>query len=555
MNLKRLGTQKITLKIPNRPWSESHGVYSGSIGASALYLGLFFASESKNVLIIGSGGGFVPELFLRNIPEDSQITLVDAKLPDSGSGSPFDYQNNFQPTGFKSRNFEYIQSLSEDFLEYCKLEEIYYGFIFIDGDHSESGFTKDLRSSLEIVTKNGLILFHDSKQKSISKVANQILDNWVQLSVGTGVGIYVSTSGKEKTNIANTYVNEETLKSLLKSSYANRWNYLATETFKDRFKEYLNYIEEFIDMSKIQKIMEIGGNPSPIIVELMNKYPRLSFSSVEPYISPIAEKAYEVARNRGLRISTSISTEISQDLIFFLGIDLSVCETFEKFRSDILKLRQNFLNASFVILECPDYEPSNWLIQIFAEDLDQVSSCDFSFKDVSGVSLDGFTLNRHLYIYKKKFNISKNLTERQVELIQKYALFFNMSGTPIPEVNLTDNLNGDTYQTAKNFNCWPVERNTNSGQIFTWLRPLQVINFPHGAKTLKFDLYSEHESRKYRSMGFSVEVYPRELVIRKSIFSHFFNRLKLEYFVPKILDKESTDIRQLSFAVTGYRFE
>jgi hypothetical protein len=555
MNLKRLGTQKITLKIPNRPWSESHGVYSGSIGASALYLGLFFASESKNVLIIGSGGGFVPELFLRNIPEDSQITLVDAKLPDSGSGSPFDYQNNVQLTGFKSRNFEYIQSLSEDFLEYCKLEEIYYDFIFIDGDHSESGFTKDLRSSLEIVTKNGLILFHDSKQKSISKVANQILDNWVQLSVGTGVGIYVSTSGKEKTNITNANVNEETLKSLLKSSYANRWNYLATETFKDRFKEYLEYIEEFIDMSKIQKIMEIGGNPSPIIVELMNKYPRLSFSSVEPYISPIAEKAYEVARNRGLRISTSISTEISQDLIFFLGIDLSVCETFEKFRSDILKLRQNFLNASFVILECPDYEPSNWLIQIFAEDLDQVSSCDFNFKDVSGVSLDGFTLNRHLYIYKKKFNISKNLTERQVELIQKYALFFNMSGTPIPEVNLTDNLNGDTYQTAKNFNCWPVERNTNSGQIFTWLRPLQVINFPHGAKTLKFDLYSEHESRKYRSMGFSVEVYPRELVIRKSIFSHFFSRLKLEYFVPKILDKESTDIRQLSFAVTGYRFE
>jgi hypothetical protein len=555
MNQKPLGTRKITLKIPNRPWSESHGVYSGSIGASALYLGLYFASESKNVLIIGSGGGFVPELFLRNIPEDSQITLVDAKLPDSGSGSPFDYQNNVQPAGFKSKNFEYIQSLSEDFLEYCKLEEIYYGFIFIDGDHSESGFTKDLRGSLEIVTKNGLILFHDSKQKSISKVANQLLDNWVQLSVGTGVGIYVSTSGKEKTNIANAYVNEETLKSFLKSSYANRWNYLATETFKDRFKEYLDYIEEFIDMSKIQKIMEIGGNPSPIIVEIMNKYPRLSFSSVEPYISPIAEKAYEVARNRGLRISTFISTEMSQDLIFFLGIDLSVCETFEKFRSDILKLRQNFLNASFVILECPDYEPSNWLIQIFAEDLDQVSSSDFSFKDVSGVSLDGSSLNRHLYIYKKKFNISKNLTERQMELIQKYASFFNISGTPIPEVNFTDYLNGDTYQTAKNFNCWPVERNTNSGQIFTWLKPLQVINFPHGMKTLKFDLYSEHESRKYRSMGFSVEVYPRELVIRKLIFGHFFNRLKLEYFVPKILNKESNDIRQLSYAVTGYRFE
>ena len=555
MNLKPLRTRKITLKIPNRPWSESHGVYSGSIGASALYLGLFFASESKNVLIIGSGGGFVPELFLRNIPEDSQITLVDAKLPDSGSGSPFDYQNNVQPTGFKSRNFEYIQSLSEDFLEYCKLEKIYYDFIFIDGDHSESGFTKDLRSSLEIVTKNGLILFHDSKQKSISKVANQILDNWVQLSVGTGVGIYVSTSGKEKTNIANAYVNEETLKSLLKESYAKRWNYLATETFKDRFKEYLDYIEEFIDMSKIQKILEIGGNPSPIIVELMNKYPRLSFSSVEPYISPIAEKAYEVARNRGLSISTSISTEISQDLIFFIGIDLSVCETFQKLRSDILKLRQNFLNASFVILERCDYEPSNWLIQIFAEDLDQVSSTDFSFEDISHVSLDGFTLNRHLYIYKKKINVSKNLTERQEELIQKYGSFFNLNGTPIPEVKLAENLNGDTYQTAKNFNCWPVERNTNTGQIFTWLRPLQVINFPHGTKTLRFELYSEHESRKYRSIRFSVEVCPGELVIRKLIFGHFFRRLKLKYFVPKMLDNESTDIRQLSFAVTGYRFE
>jgi hypothetical protein len=59
------------------------------------------------VLIIGSGGGFVPELFLRNIPENSQITLVDAKLPDSGSGSPFDYQTNSKPSVYKSNNFEH----------------------------------------------------------------------------------------------------------------------------------------------------------------------------------------------------------------------------------------------------------------------------------------------------------------------------------------------------------------------------------------------------------------------------------------------------------------
>ena len=61
--------------------------------------------------------------------------------------------------------------------------------------------------------------------------------------------------------------------------------------------------------------------------------------------------------------------------------------------------------ADFVILECPDYEPSKWLIEFFADDLDQVSSGDFNFNDIAGISLDGFVLNRHLYIFKKKKSI------------------------------------------------------------------------------------------------------------------------------------------------------
>jgi hypothetical protein len=287
----------------------------------------------------------------------------------------------------------------------------------------------------------------------------------------------------------------------------------------------------------------------------MVRYPELTFTSIEPYISSIAEKVYEAAKNHGLSVSKSITTEIKQDVIFFIGIDLSISETFQKFQSDVLKLRNNFLNAEFVILECPDYEPSSWLIEIFAEDLYQENYSNFRFQDISGVSLDGFVLNRHLYIYRKKNNVPKDLTVGQEDLLIKYALFFNMSGTPIPEIDLATYLHGDTYQTRKSFNCWPVERNSNSGQIFTWLRPQQVINFPRKKKTLKFALYSMHEPRKYRSFGFTIEVSPNELIIRKSIFACFFNRLNFEYFVPRLLGKESTDIRQLSYAVTGYLFE
>ncbi len=208
-----------------------------------------------------------------------------------------------------------------------------------------------------------------------------------------------------------------------------------------------------------------------------------------------------------------------------------------------------------MILECCDYDPSKWLIEIFAQDLEQVSSNTFNFKDVSGVSLDGFVLNRQLYIYKKKEVVSKELTNRQVELLQKYALLFSMNGTPIPETDLTDYLIGDTYRTATSFNCWPVERNVNSGEIFTWLRSSQVIKFPRGTSTLRFALYSKHESRKYRSLGFTIEVGSSELLIRKLPFGRFFKRVNFEYFVPRLLDKNSTDIRQLSFAVTSYQFE
>lgn len=552
--MKTSGIGKFSLKIPNRPWAESHGVYDNKIGASLLYLGLFFAQECKNALVIGSGAGFVPELLLRNVPLNSHITLVDALLPDSGSGSPYDYENATELYEFNSKNFQYIESLSEDFFEYCKLEKIYYDFIFIDGDHSENGFTKDLLGALEIVTGGGLILFHDSRQSSVSNIANKILINWIEIPVGTGIGLYVATTGKENQMLIRP-INKIAREMLLKSSYGKRWDYLRSNTFNDRLNKYWNLIEKTIDMSLVQKVMEIGGNPTPMVVKVKKSHPHLIFTAVEPFISPSASRVYEEAKKAGLIITNSIPIYIKQDLVFFLGVDLSICRTFKEFRSDVLKLRQIFSGAQFVILECADYEPSKWLIQIFAADLNLVSSYNFIFQDVSGISLDGYILNRNLYIFKIIPIPTNDLTVEQEDFIEKYALHFNMSGTPVKVTNSKSFLFGDTHQTVKNFNCWPIERNMETGQLFTWLRPSQILKFPRGTKTLEFQLYSHHKSRKIKSIGFIIEVSASKLVIRKSVFGNFFNQIYFEYFVPKSVSRKSTDSRQLSFAVTSFKFE
>ncbi len=83
-------TQKVRMAFENAPWGESHGFSKNTLGAAPLYATIASSLSVKDVLVIGSGAGFTPKVFLENVPSITNLSLVDAFLAETGNGSPLD---------------------------------------------------------------------------------------------------------------------------------------------------------------------------------------------------------------------------------------------------------------------------------------------------------------------------------------------------------------------------------------------------------------------------------------------------------------------------------
>jgi hypothetical protein len=108
------------MTFEDAPWSESHGFFQRSLGAAPLYAIVANSLMAKDVLIIGSGGGFTPKVFLENVPSIRNLFLVDAFLAETGNGSPLDITKRSldYPNIVINRNkLRIFKVLSKTFLE------------------------------------------------------------------------------------------------------------------------------------------------------------------------------------------------------------------------------------------------------------------------------------------------------------------------------------------------------------------------------------------------------------------------------------------------------
>ena len=195
--MKRNFSHKPRIKVRDAPWSESHGFSEDSLGATLFYVSVAQSVLAKKILVIGSGAGFVPKLFLENCPSLKQLVLVDAFLPETGNGSPLDVkikEITDYPLIRKNRDKLLVyKTLSAPFFHFAKMNGLLFELIFIDGDHSEHGFESDLRDSLRCLSPGGAILFHDTKFLHIAKAADILLQQkWTNLEIGAGVGLFIS---------------------------------------------------------------------------------------------------------------------------------------------------------------------------------------------------------------------------------------------------------------------------------------------------------------------------------------------------------------------------
>jgi predicted O-methyltransferase YrrM len=161
--MKRDFSKTLKMRIQNTPWSESHGFSDESPGATIFYVSVAQVVQAKKILVIGSGAGFVPKLFLENCPDLLQLVLVDAFLPETGNGSPLDVKfktaTDYPLIKINRHKLLLYKTLSAPFFKFVVKNQYQFNLIFIDGDHSEYGFESDLTHSLQSLSPGGPYCF------------------------------------------------------------------------------------------------------------------------------------------------------------------------------------------------------------------------------------------------------------------------------------------------------------------------------------------------------------------------------------------------------------
>lgn len=146
-------------------YSKGHLADSEYYGFGMLYYALAYATKAENILVLGSGNGFVPKAF-RQAQRDANcsgsVILVDGNI---GTWGRPDYLN--QNSHFK-QNFPEItiyEILTIDAFKKFQIEEQKFDIIHIDADHSYEGALEDFNNFKTLIKSNGIVLFHDTSPK------------------------------------------------------------------------------------------------------------------------------------------------------------------------------------------------------------------------------------------------------------------------------------------------------------------------------------------------------------------------------------------------------
>ena len=539
------------------PWSESHGYSQDSLGAAPLYAIIAKCLAARDVLVIGSGAGFIPKVFLENIETLETMTLVDAFLPETGNGSPLDVSAgnlDYPNVKFGREKLSLLKVMSKPFLELAIKKKNSFDLIFIDGDHSSIGFRSDLDLSIKCLRKGGAILFHDTKFDHIRAIADELLENrWINFEIGAGFGVYLANGG-EGTRMTNKPLNLIEEKTLYERSLAQRWDYLASGEFKQRNKKVVEMLVKNISSFEIESALEIGGNPAPLLLEIIELLEINSMVTVEPYISPIAEDAFDKLKLNGVTVLNSVNEIVKDnfDLVCALGLDLSLCKNYSELESHATIIRNLFESSKLVVTETANYQPSKWLEKFFTENLTLIETATVHISANKKFSISEDILTRQISIWRParpsyREGFIKSLSSSTSELV-KYARWYALDNTP-SEI-LTYGESG--YEVLRAFKSWQVELDP-TGRSFVWLKNRQSLHFPKGKKELIIH-YSQGPRPTIRHNIFiRSEISDSHIVLRKRLPQRRIS-FTLSSWVPSKMDLNSSDHRELTIAAHAFEF-
>lgn len=144
-------------------WKESHGADdSGALGAGLFYYSIVHMKKAKLSVCLGSGGGFVP-MMMKQAQRDlglsnAKTVLVDGNMGGFGRPKWMSEDSHFRI------NYPDIEILIDSTANIAKEKQGDWkiDYLHIDADHSFEGAMKDFRDYLPLMSKNGIITFHDT---------------------------------------------------------------------------------------------------------------------------------------------------------------------------------------------------------------------------------------------------------------------------------------------------------------------------------------------------------------------------------------------------------
>lgn len=160
------------------PWAESHGSdHNLYLGAGLLYYSFAYAFQCHTIVVLGSGGGFVPRL-LRQAQRDMersrldgqrtsssstfQLILIDAHMPSAGWGATFYAENEETVMRRDFPDIRYIFKTTDDAFEILKSEGVQIDYLHVDADHSFQQSYKDFTNYVSLLSPRGVVSFHDT---------------------------------------------------------------------------------------------------------------------------------------------------------------------------------------------------------------------------------------------------------------------------------------------------------------------------------------------------------------------------------------------------------
>lgn len=176
--------------LAEAPWAESHGAdHFLYLGGGLLYYSFAYAFQSKTIVVLGSGGGFVPRLLrqaqrdvqrsVAPFPRDSSATsattttnnhrfeliLIDAHLPSAGWGSTFYMENNGTIMREQFSDITYVLETTDKAIEKLRRErgpDFKIDYLHVDADHSYEQSLKDFDNYYQLLAPRGVVSFHDT---------------------------------------------------------------------------------------------------------------------------------------------------------------------------------------------------------------------------------------------------------------------------------------------------------------------------------------------------------------------------------------------------------